>query len=565
MAIVTHPTDIQADTNSRPLWHRSAPRRLVDACGGDARTHWTGWQKHLARRKRPVKPPFLAGKRPPLWWVVDEDFAASDFTLPAIYELLSNVGQPDEAPAWFALAAAYALPAAAASATPDLWWDLTERLRSLAGDAALMSVDRDGNPRELLRQQLLAGELPLALSYLFPELESIHCLRSAARAALSEALVEWTDGQGMLHGRLLPVLGPLWASWTRCRWMGERLKRGCWSREAEVQYQWLVRHAVRLTGLDGQFMLGEPAKQAPSKSKAAWPAGLYRMALQLVGDRADCAAADALLPKGVLPKQLRIHKRDLPDVSLESEWAGVAVLATDWKRSAVRLALNYADEPMRIELAVGRKRLLAGLWSSQTTCDGEPVRFRGEWEQACWQTDDKCDYLELCTELSHGLRLERQVLLSRTDRVLYLADVVISADGTPHELTHSTRLPIGPGMTWQPEEETRDGVLASGKLRAAMLPLALSEWRSDPRGGRLEPVDEALGLSQQANGRAMYCPLLIDLDSRRAKKDRTWRQLTVGEALEAVARDVAVGFRANAALPSGCSIARSHRPATARS
>jgi hypothetical protein len=51
-------------------------------------------------------------------------------------------------------------------------------------------------------------------------------------------------------------------------------------------------------------------------------------------------------------------------------------------------------------------------------------------------------------------------------------------------------------------------------------------------------------LTQEAMGRALCCPLLLDLKPRRSKLERTWRQLTVAESLEIVTRDVAVGFRA---------------------
>ena len=37
---------------------------------------------------------------------------------------------------------------------------------------------------------------------------------------------------------------------------------------------------------------------------------------------------------------------------------------------------------------------------------------------------------------------------------------------------------------------------------------------------------------------------MFDLDRKRAKKVRTWRQLTVGEGMEVVPPDVAVGYRA---------------------
>jgi hypothetical protein len=543
MAVAITDIATEADRIWHPFWHRSAPRRLVEDSGDDPTANWAPWQLHLARRKRPATPPFLKGKSPPLWWATEP---ISEVKLPAIRDMLASVGRASDAPAWWALAAAYSLPDASASLAPAAWWELVERLRTLAIDADLLAVDPEGDPQDLLRQQLLAGELPLVLGYLFPEVQSLRELRDSAREALSEALVEWTDGQGLPHGRLLPVLGPLWASWTRCRWMGQRLKRGCWSREAEIQYQWLVRHAIRLTGVDGRFMLLGPDSIAATgnSSPAEWSRGLYATALDLVGDRADCAAAAAILPRRVVLRKIRAEKRDLPDVSLESEWSGLAVLATDWKRSAVRLAVSYAEEPMRIELSAGREQMLSGLWNCATTCDGEPVQFEGEWSQACWQSVGKCDYLELCAELSHALRLERQLILSRADRVVYLADVIISAEDTPRRLVHTIEFPLGPRAHWQPEEETRDGVLASGKQRSAVVPLALTEWHCDPRGGRLQAACGKLTLTQETHGRALYCPLFFDLDRRRTKKERTWRQLTVAEALIVVPRDVAVGYRA---------------------
>jgi hypothetical protein len=535
MAVAITEQENERTENRPPFWHRSAPRRLVEKFGSDVSKGWTTWQKHVASRKRPSTPPFLSGEEPPLWWGTDGITAC---------EARDADWANQDASAWAALTAAYSLPEMTKSLPAESWWELAERLRSLASDAEQLRVDLDSDPRDVLRQQLLAGELPLALAYLFPEVQFLRALREPARVALSEAIVEFTDGEGLPHGRLLPVLGPLWACWTRVRWMGQRLKRGCWSREAEIQYQWLVRHAIRLTDVGGRFMLSEPHEL--SLPKTSWPQGLYTMALELVGDRGDCAAAAAMLPRRVVPRGVKIANRDLPEASLASEWSEVALLATDWTRSSARLALSFVDEPMKIELAAGREPLLAGAWTSRTTCDGETVRACGEWEQVCWQSDSKSDYLELGLELSHGLRLERQLLLAHEDRVLYLADIVIAADGARRRLAHTVELPLGPAVRWQPEAETRDGLVVGRKERAAVLPLALTEWRSDPRRGRLDEIDGKLALSQQTTGRALCCPLLVDLDRRRTKKERTWRELTVAEALEIVPRDMAVGFRAQA-------------------
>jgi hypothetical protein len=364
-------------------------------------------------------------------------------------------------------------------------------------------------------------------------------LRKPARSALSDALIELTDGQGLPHARLLPVLGPLFACWTRVRWIGERLGRGSWSRKAEFQYQWLVRYAVRLADRDGRFLLTGETPASP-----AWSNGLFAMALRLVGDSSDVAAAAAALPRPARPTGRKCKSGDLPDASLNSDWSGIAVLAGGWSKTDVRLAIAYADEPLRIELAVDGERMLTGQWLSATTCDGEPVEVAGEWERLCWESGRRFDYLELGLDLTHGLRLERQMLLGRRDTVLYLADIVVAADRSTRHIQHTLKLPLDDHDSWRPELETRDGLLIGHRARIAVLPLGLREWRVDPRGGELVDERGYLTLTQQAHGRALCCPLLLDLDRKRSNKERTWRQLTIGESLEVVPPDTAVGFRA---------------------
>lgn len=536
-------------SNRHPLWHRTAPRRLVEKQQtGGLLGGWKAWQEHLARRERPTPPPFFVGKQPPLLWgwpnewqreateaVLRSQAQVADVALSAGPTLGFDLSQ-----ALQAVALAYALPELAGTLTAEPWWQLVERLHELANEAQQHRVDWPGDPGNVVRQQLLAGELPLALGYLLPEVRVLRALRKTARTALSEALLALTDGEGLPHARLLPVLGPLFACWTRTRWLGESLKRGAWSRAANVQYQWLVRQAIRLASRDGNFVL-TPRDQS---STAAWTTPLFSMALELVGDDGDCAAANVALPGRVVPKHIAFDPNDLPKPSLNSDWSAISVLATGWSRSAVRLAVAFADEPVSIELNASGEQLLTGAWTFDTKCDGEPVEVVGDWEQLCWESDKHCDFLELGVALSSDLRLERQFLLARDDRVLFLADIVHSADGTPRHIQHSFGLPLGPCVTWWPEADTRDGVLLGDKHRLAVLPLALHEWRIDPRGGNLTGRGRSLTLTQETSGSAMCCPLLIDLKPRRARKQRTWRQLTVGESLEVVPRDTAVAYRA---------------------
>jgi hypothetical protein len=529
-----------------PLWHRNAPQRFVSRWeSANAEQRWTMWQKHLARRKQPFRPEFLSGKWPPLHWCWPDRWRRESFGL-TIDNLAERAeewiqgGSCDNADGLEAVALAYAMPELASRLPSHAWWSLAESLHDLARVAPPHAFETRAEPRELIEQQLLAGELPLALSYEFPELAPLAALGKPARQALSDAVLAMTDRRGEPHARLLPVLGPLFACWTRTRWLGERLKRGCWSRAAEMQYRWLVRRAVRLADGRKRFLCDDASADTPARDVRT----LLATAIELAGDDADRAVAALAVAKSFSPSRSTTARVKLPKASFHSEWAGIAVLASGWPKSAPRLAVTYADDPSSLELHVGGRQIVAGKWLSATTCDGRPVAPNGEWEEICWQSDEDCDYLELSIELTEGLTLDRQILLAKEDDVLYLADIVVAGDRSVRRLRHSTSLPLGGDVTWRPEQATRDGLLAVGKQAVAVLPLGLHEWRSDPRGGTLDVSDGRLILSQSIEGAALCCPLVFDLNAKRSKKERTWRLLTVAEALQVVPRDTAAGFRA---------------------
>jgi hypothetical protein len=542
----------------QPLWHRSAPQYLREGAPTDdpLGLGWRIWQDHLHHRKRPVEFPSLTKRKTPLLWGWPKDWKRDEVMKTITSrQLLAEVvvgtqtGCALDLPQSLqTVSLAYVLPRLARDLPSETWWMLVERLHETAAQAQALRVDWPADPRDVVRQQLLAGELPLALGYLFPELCALRLLRKAARESLSEAMLEVTDGQGLPDARLLPVLGPLFACWTRARWLGARTRRGPWSREAELQYQWLVRHAIRLADKGQRFLL-TPTTSAPNSETSdntAWNKRLFATAIELAGDNGDRVAANRALPRGVLSKQKKFRAAKLPDPSLNSDWAGITILASGWSQSDARLAVAFAADPMTIELSVAGKSLIRGAWTGETTCDGCPVLPIGDWEQLFWESRKRFDLFELGIELSDGLRLERQMLFARDERVLYIAEMILARDRKPRNIRHSFALPLAENARWQPERETRDGTIAHGKARAAVLPLALHEWRADPRGGSLEETAGRLMLTQEAHGSAICCPLLFDLDRKRSKKERTWRHLTVGENLEIVPNDRAVGFRAQA-------------------
>lgn len=539
------------------FWHRTAPRRLVAAQRSDSPdVAWREWQRHLADRKPPKLSARLQSRPSPLLWGLSPALEGERFGS-WLADLAKSAKSPAAAEEFFSewlsgahergssltaalehVAVAAELPNLAAVTSDTLWWGLCDCLYSVAVDAGRASPDAERDPAAAVAQQLLAGELAVWLALHLPEVDPARALRKSGHEVFSEALVELLDGEGLPHAHFLPWWRPLFACWTRAGLLGEQFKKGVWSTDAQTQYEWLIRETIRFSRYDGSLVLR-------GESESEWSPDLLAAALDMAGDDADCAAAEALLPGRIVPDEADFDDDDLPDPSNNSEWSGLALLATGWSKTAPRLALAYAQHPMEVELSAGREVIWRGAWQFELTCDGRPVSYidDDEWEEQCWQSDEDCDYLELALELEGGLRLERQLLLGRDDAVLYLADYVLAEGEREREFEYRMHLPLAESVRFEGEKETRDGLLVGTKSLAAVIPPALTEWRSDPRGGELSSDGRRLTLTRQHRGRRFCCPLFLDFKPRRLAKERTWRQLTVAEMLDVLSPDVAVGYR----------------------
>ncbi len=500
------------------LWHDSAPRELREGwTGRDSSAAWTRWSEYLGSRKNgPLVEP-LGSKADPLDWGLPADssplagvaewratfdkYLSRTPAKPAtasleamLAELLHDLRQGPIAPAVAleAVVVAHRLAKLAPHLTAAVWWRLVAELHQIVSETQA-AASPELQPEPTLVHALLAGEMPLALSVLVPELKPFRALRSAARQSLGEGLLAATDGEGLVDAVLLPVLPTLFCSWTRAREMGEQLKKGAWSDSAETQYEWLVRQTVRLQRPDGSPMLS-------AHPFANWPAGGLDTAIDLAGDDQDDVAAAAHLAKVLPTIEADFHEEDLPDASVESEWSSLAVLANGWDKSASRVLVDYSQPEVRIEVESCGRTLLSGGWETETSFNGQQLHAEGEWDQQCWYSDDDCDFLDLSIDLNEGARLERQLFLGKDDGFLLAFDILHDPAGSKGEWRHTMRLPIFAGVQFAPQDETRDGSLVNGKgtPRASVLPLALAEWRVEPRYGELSVVDNRLELTQHA-------------------------------------------------------------------
>jgi hypothetical protein len=413
----------------------------------------------------------------------------------------------------------------------ELWRQVFRRLREIA-DTSPPPLDVDP-----LAHQLAAAELPLALAYLFPELTDGSVLEIAAAAAISQGMTELVDAEGIPFCRSLATFSALAACWTRYRFIADQLHGAGWPNEAESRFPLVLREAVRFQRQDGHMPFADDGASRGRRDRSVWLA----VAADFVADKPirrllRSAGRDWRMRRG-----RRFDSDRLPQPAGHSERAQFAVLRSDWRYRSERLTVAYADAITRIELAVGRDVLVSGEWQLELHADGAKLKPIGGWEEVCWVSDQDCDYLELEIDFTGGFRVQRQMLLAREDKFLFLADAVLG--GAARELTYGGRLPLCRRLSSSAAVEAREVLLGGDKAQALILPLALPEWQADRRVGALELNSGALELGQSAPGSRLFAPLWIDLSRRRSREAFTWRQLTVAEQRQNLTSDVAAGYR----------------------
>lgn len=465
---------------------------------------------------------------------VDIPTAAEKF-LETIDGSLPTLGQSAAAVTWAA-----AMAALSRRLESPMWWDLLGGLQQLR-ETALQRAEPE-SPQHLL----LAGELGLTLAWRVGELSS--CQRLAKPSA--DEVAAWIDGEeesiaeavrGAVDARLvlasLVRLGPLMQHAAGRKWK---------KRQREICTE-MATWVAAMTTHTGETAFS-PAARGELKDDLARD-GLLQRASEFEPESLE-PATEAALGESQSGGRLA-WEVSLPESMLHCEEARLAVLMPEWDVRRGRIHLDYDREDPRIEMDAGRSRVLAGDWQVMIDVDGDAQHADGEWECTCEYSDDDVHYLEIEQPWSGGVTLQRQVMLIRDDRCVLLADSVLAAEPadpsadqqTQPAIRYTARLPLADGTTTEPEAETREVYLGDSKRRGLAFPLSASEWRVGSTQAKLETSDDRhLVLSAQGRGR-LYAPLWLDFQSRRFKRKRTWRQLTVADELRIVGPDEAAGFR----------------------
>ena len=265
----------------------------------------------------------------------------------------------------------------------------------------------------------------------------------------------------------------------------------------------------------------------------------------------DAIALSSPSPAGAKPPRKAAGS---PVASLCREKDGIAIMCCRAKRSDERVAVVFPRRACGLEVVASGRVVVSGTWRFEVSQHGRRLAPESSWESNCWYTDDEVDYLELEIALAAGVRVQRQIVLAREDRFLFLADAVLSPQGGG--LEYRGALPLAPRVGFRGAAESREGFLVEGRQAAKtgkpaaqerplaqVLPVGMPEWRAELHSGELTATAEGLELRQSTAAARLLAPLFIDLDRRRFRRRMTWRRLTVAESLAAVPPETAVGFR----------------------
>jgi len=219
---------------------------------------------------------------------------------------------------------------------------------------------------------------------------------------------------------------------------------------------------------------------------------------------------------------------------------------------------SQSDRSVLLEVAVQNEPLLFGLWTFDIHLGTKTLSPAGKWSKICEHTERGCDYVEIELPLSGDYRLQRSLLVNHKDKVLLLTDAVLADEeqDTNESLSYRAEFYVSPKLRAKTSTEATEIEFRSvGRGTAPVfraLPLALPEWTvAKPVGTKLNGLvsgtftetEGTLVLRQESTGASLFVPLLFDLNADRLSKRYTWRQLAVGENLQRVQEDQAVGYR----------------------
>lgn len=416
---------------------------------------------------------------------------------------------------------------------------------TVGGDATDVTDDR---------HLLLCGELPWLAGQVFADVKGAGKLARQGRNVLRDHLEALTDRDGTPHARALHRLPLTLAVFVRSQAVGQLCGEPLFGKRTAARFADLTTQSAAMARADGRLALSNGASFATGSllRTAALVARLPRSApssrrlLSLGDDGAGAASPETLqLARQSQLKRARQRNGDaLP--SSQSDWAELMCMRNNWLAGGDACIMAYHSQRPQLNVTAFERLLIDGEWSLEINVDGTPIAVAAAWSCVCWFSDDDADYIELQQQTEAGVTLLRQVLLSRTDHWLLLADNV-QLDAQRHRedaaLQVISRVPLARDVQLKDNRWTRELAVRTAEVKARVYPLALAQERVDKADGALTISGQELLLEQSGVGRGLFVPLVIDWSPDRQRGEAQWRPVTVAEDGRALPRAIACGQR----------------------
>ena len=381
------------------------------------------------------------------------------------------------------------------------------------------------------------GEVPYVSGLLFDGIVGSAQLVKSGKKTIARELVENTDTDGTPYADLVERL-PLWlAPLVRVTRIARVFDVRLWTRDQEELLRSLVERAVPLCRPDGRAALSNGLKLQPLPVLAA---AAETCGLPELGSVGSYLRSVKRVAAGKSPTRSR-GDGVVSMPSNQSDFARFALLRSDWSVQADSVALAHHRRYPQLDVTASGRPLIHGDWTIKLNIGGAEVELADEWSCVCWQSDPDADYIELQMLGPGKLRVERLVMLSRTQRFLLLAD---SIGGAPHgRIEYTSQLPLGDNVQTRVDTPTREIQLTLKGFRARAFPLAIPQDRVLSTPHQFTGDDGRLTLTQVVEGEGLFAPILFDWEPGRARGTAQWRTLTVTEDSRVIGGDIASGHR----------------------
>jgi hypothetical protein len=403
------------------------------------------------------------------------------------------------------------------STEPDRLWHLWREAWTAANE-----VHVTNNSSPLAR--LLAAEVQWAAGVVFAGVVGARARLKNARAKLFAEFDASTDTDGTPHAALLPVLPAWFASLVRVASWAKSTDLRLWDAAFSGRFDGLVRTVATLAKPGGRLLLAGDVDLRPILREAAkrsrWKVGSpVRQLVRQLSDEPPAVPAHE--------SHLRKPDRKSPPV-LQSDWAKLALSRSRWQPAADAFAVAHHGERPAIEFLAFGRPVFAGAWGLNLRIDGRGIEFTPEWEAVSWFSDAEADYLELQWPNELGVTVCRQILLTRGDHQLLLAESVAVPGRPEARVEIESTLPLATGVTAEIRRPSRELRLDAGGLPVRAFPVAFPAERIDRCPGVFEPEPGCLVLKGSGTG-AVYLPVVFDWNPKRREAFVDWRSLTVTE------------------------------------